>query len=371
MPLAGHEPDGDSGSHEDDTPEWAYAAALAGLAYMSWDRLAVLLADGPPSQAWSRVVAGKSGAAWARVASATSVAGVAAAHRRAGVAVHLHGYPSYPAALSDDHEPAPVLMLQGSPAAFGGPLVSIIGTRRASGYGRDVARQFGRELSEAGVGVVSGLALGIDGAAHEGAIAARAAPPIAVVGSGLDVVYPRRNAELWRLVRATGLLISEAPLGARPEPWRFPARNRIIAALARVLVVVESHSAGGSMHTVRAAAERGITVMAVPGPIRSPASAGTNHLLADGCPPACDTSDILVALALETAAVPTRADNRPPAAGDEAAVLDRLGWEAVSVEDILAVTDLTPSRLAAILHRLQHQGWARGRNGWWERVAAP
>ncbi|MGH9153964.1 MAG: DNA-processing protein DprA, partial [Acidimicrobiales bacterium] len=212
---------------------------------------------------------------------------------------------------------------------------------------------------------------GIDGAAHEGALGARApaAPPVGVVGSGLDVVYPRRHADLWRRVALAGVLLSEAPLGARPEPWRFPARNRLIAALADVLVVVESHAAGGSLHTVRAAAERGVTVMAVPGPVRSPASAGTNALLADGCPPARDSGDVLVALALETASAPPRPDRRPPPTGEEAAVLDALGWQAVTVEELARATSLPPSRVALALVRLEQDGWARGGGGWWERVA--
>lgn len=352
-------------------PHWAYAAALAGLPYMAWDKLAALLVAAPPREAWRRVVAGGAGRAWAKAAGSTSVVAVAAAHERLGVAVHVHGDPAYPAALASDHEAPPTLFRQGSPGALDAVSVGIVGTRRATGYGRDVARQFGRELSEAGVGVVSGLALGIDGAAHEGALAAAAAPPVGVVGSGLDIVYPRRHADLWRRVAAAGALVSEAPLGARPEPWRFPARNRIIAALSSVLVVVESHAAGGSMHTVKAAAERGVTVMAVPGPVRSPASAGTNGLLADGCPPACDPSDVLVALALETAARPARIDRRVTPAGEEAAVLALLGWQAVRLDDLLGATRLPPSRVAVALTRLERAGWARGSGGWWERVAAP
>ncbi|HVM01082.1 MAG TPA: DNA-processing protein DprA [Acidimicrobiales bacterium] len=375
----------------DDLPEWAHAVALAGLPYMTWDRLARVLAgpggegepattaDGgrgarrpwSPAEAWQRVVAGGWGEGLARAAAATPLAEVADAHRRAGVAVHLLGGEGFPAALAHDHEAPPVLFSFGDLAVLQGPRVGIVGTRRATGYGRDVARQLGRELAEAGVAVVSGLALGIDGAAHEGALGARApaAPPVGVVGSGLDVVYPRRHADLWRRVALAGVLLSEAPLGARPEPWRFPARNRLIAALADVLVVVESHAAGGSLHTVRAAAERGVTVMAVPGPVRSPASAGTNALLADGCPPARDSGDVLVALALETAAAPPRPDRRPPPTGEEAAVLDALGWQPVTVEELVEATSLPPSRVALALARLEQDGWARGRGGWWERVA--
>ena len=368
MSRPGQVPTAEAGG---ELPDWAYGAALAGLPFMAWDRLAGLLEGRAPADAWARVLAGEAGAAWARAAAATSVPAVAEAHRRAGVSVHFHGRPGFPEALAADHEVPPVLAQLGSAAALHGPRVGIVGTRRATGYGRDVARQLGRELAEAGVAVVSGLALGIDGAAHEGAVAAAGAPPVGVVGSGLDVVYPRRHAELWRQVAGTGILLSEAPLGARPEPWRFPARNRLIAALSDVVVVVESHAAGGSLHTVRAAAERGVTVMAVPGPVRSPASAGTNGLLADGCPPARDTRDVLVALALETAGGPARADHRPPPEGVEADVLSLLGWQATSLDVVLAGTDLPPSRVALALARLEQDGWARGRAGWWERVAAP
>lgn len=357
-------------------PDWAYAAALAGLPYMGWERLTALLAEAgsDPRLAWRRVHAGGAGAAWAGAAAELSVDGIAAAHTRAGVTVHLHGTGSYPAALAADHEAPPALFTLGCLDALeqGVPRVGMVGTRRCTGYGRDVARDLGRDLAAAGVAVVSGLALGIDGASHEGALEAgpAGARPIAVVGSGLDVVYPRRHAGLWRQVVEAGVLVSEAPLGCRPEPWRFPARNRIIAALSDVLVVVESHPAGGSLHTVTSAEERGITVMAVPGPVRSAASAGTNRLLSEGCPPACDVDDVLVALALETAGGP-RLDPRPPPAEADAAVLEVLGWEAVCLEQVLARTGLAPGRVAAALAHLEQDGWARGTGGWWERVGGP
>ncbi|HUP68308.1 MAG TPA: DNA-processing protein DprA [Acidimicrobiales bacterium] len=362
-----------------DLPPWAFAAALAGLPFMGWERLTALLAEaeGDPGAAWQRVVAGRAGAAWAKAAASVSPEGVATAHSAAGVAVHLHGDDSYPEGLAGDHEAPPVLFTRGSLSALdeGIPRVAMIGTRRCSGYGRDVAREFGRELAAAGVCVVSGLAIGIDGASHEGALAAApaGARPVAVVGSGLDVVYPRRHASLWRAVAESGLIVSEAPLGARPEQWRFPARNRIIAALSHVLVVVESHPAGGSQHTVRSAEQRGVPVMAVPGPIRSHASAGTNRLLSEGCAPACDVDDVLVALALETAGAPAgsrRLDLRPPPEAADAAVLAALGWEAVSLEEVLVRTGLAPGRVAVALAHLEQDGWARGTAGWWERVGA-
>lgn len=360
-------------------PGWAYAAALAGLPFMGWDRLGALLSthDGP-QVTWELVRDGGAGAAWARAAAQVSVEAVAAAHVKAGVSVNLHGEAGYPGVLAGDHEAPPVLFSLGSLSALNEevPRAGMIGTRRCTGYGRDVARDFGTELSSAGVGVVSGLALGIDGASHEGALRAGAAgaAPIAVVGSGLDVVYPRRHAPLWRQVAEAGVILSEAPLGCRPEPWRFPARNRIIAALCDVLVVVESHRAGGSLHTVRSAEERGVTVMAVPGPVRSPASAGTNRLISEGCPPACDVEDVLVALALETAgtgAAGRRRDARRPPTRADAEVLEALGWQAVTLEEVLVRTGLAPGPLAVALAHLEQDGWARRTGGWWERVAAP
>ncbi|HEX2273548.1 MAG TPA: DNA-processing protein DprA, partial [Acidimicrobiales bacterium] len=270
-------------------PPEAYGAALAVLPGMGPARLAALLDRWRPEEAWGRVLANGAVAdpavaaacrpdppgvaiAWARAAARVDVSAVWAAHRRAGVTVALRGSPEYPAPLAGDHEAPAVLFLKGGGQAATGRRVAVVGTRRCTRYGADVARQLGRDLSAAGVAVVSGLALGVDGAAHEGALAAGAAPPVAVVGSGLDVVYPRRHARLWAGVASSGLLLSEAPLGARPEPWRFPVRNRIIAALAEVVVVVESPSRGGSLHTVDAAVARDRPVMAVPGSVRSPAS---------------------------------------------------------------------------------------------------
>jgi DNA processing protein len=258
------------------------------------------------------------------------------------------------------------------------PRVGIVGTRRCSGYGTDVARHLGRQLAAAGVAVVSGLALGIDGAAHEGALASGGAAPVGVVANGLDVAYPRRHARLIGRVAGSGALLSEAPVGCRPEAWRFPARNRLIAALSQVLVVVESHRAGGSFHTVRAAAQRGVVVMAVPGPIWSPSSAGTNQLLSEGCPPVCDAADVLVALALESAGHPpspclhaVHPDNRPVPTGEAATVLDALDWQPSSPDQVLARTGLSPGRVAVLLAGLERDGWARGRGGWWERVPPP
>src|SRR3954452_23713677 len=270
-------------------PPAAYATALASICGPTV--LAERLLELSPPEAWKRFGD-----------SRVNVEAMWSAYAPLGVAVHLHADPDsgYPSALAVDHEAPAVLFSKGDMSALVGPRVAIIGSRRCTRYGRDVAFDLGRSLAQAGVRIVSGLALGIDGAAHLGALAAGdgAAPPVAVVGSGLDVVYPRAHRRLWSRVAGAGLLLSEAPLGARPEPWRFPARNRILAALADVVVVVESRAKGGSFHTVQAADQRGVTVMAVPGPVRSPASSYTNELLATGSPPARDVDDVLVALDL-------------------------------------------------------------------------
>jgi DNA processing protein len=255
------------------------------------------------------------------------------------------------------------------------PTVAIVGTRQCTAYGRDVAAHLGRELSVAGISIVSGLAIGIDGAAHEGALAAGAAPPLAVVGSGPDVVYPRRHRRLWDRVVEAGSVVGEAPLGAPPMPHRFPLRNRIIAGLSDLVIVVESHAAGGSMHTVQSAIDRGVPVMAVPGSVRSPSSAGTNRLLADGVAPVLDVDDVLVALSLESpgrfAAASSRSQSqsqsRAEVEGPDAAVLAAVDWSPTRTEVVLQRTGLDLGPAAAALTRLEMAGLVRSSGGGWER----
>jgi len=370
----------------DRLPPAAWAAALAGLPAMGPARLRAVLAAWAPEEAWARVLAGRAAArpavaaacrpdpdglaaAWQVAARRMSVPGVWAAHLAAGVAVSLPGDAGFPVELLVDAEPPAVLFSRGDPAALDGRRVAIVGTRRCTRYGRDVAFELGRDLAAGGVRVVSGLALGIDGAAHRGALAAEAAPPVAVVGSGLDVVYPPAHRSLWDQVGGAGLLLTEAPLGARPEPWRFPVRNRVLAALAEVVVVVESADKGGSRHTVEAAMARDRPVMAVPGSVRSPVSSYPNGLLADGCHPVRDALDVLVALGLASApAAGPPADRREPPGAEDGGVLDALGWEPATFDDLCARTGRTPAQVSVALARLLAGGWTAERAGWWERV---
>jgi DNA processing protein len=370
----------------DALPPEAYAAALAGLPLMGPGRLLALLRQWGPARAWERVLAGDWLGApdvvtaagrqcadlartWSSAARTTDVTAIWLRHELAGVGVASLGSAAYPAPLAEDVEPPGVLFLRGDPSVVCGPRVAIVGTRRCTTYGADVAYDLGHDLSAAGVAIVSGLALGIDGAAHAGALAAGGAAPIAVVGSGLDVVYPRRHRALWNEVERRGVVLSEAPLGAQPERWRFPARNRLLAALADVVVVVESHDAGGSLLTVAEAQRRDRTVLAVPGPVRSSASSGTNRLLADGCAPACDASDVLLALGLSPALARSSRDDRAAPEDGDRAVLDALGWQPASFDQLLERTGLGLGPLSLALSRLEAGRWLARRGTWYEQAA--
>lgn len=259
------------------------------------DLVGALCAGNPPPPGLGRI---DEAGSWSAILASVDPGALAARLADLEITVTTAGEAAHPDRLAHDIDPSPVLFRRGRPVPTGSPAVAIVGTRRCSAIGREVARELGHGLAAAGVVVVSGLALGVDGAAHAGALAAEGAPPVAFVGGGPDVVYPRRHSELWHRLVAEGTVASEAPPGAAPARWRFPARNRLIAAVADVVVVVESRSAGGSLLTVDEAIRRDRPVMAVPGSIRNPAAAGTNGLLADGCAPVLGVDDVLVALGL-------------------------------------------------------------------------
>jgi len=364
--------------------EQACAAALRELPGVTPLRLARLLDGMGPPVAWAAVRAGAHPAdrqrrfrAAARDVDPDEVAG---RYDLAGVQVLLPGRPGYPAALDGDPGAPAVLFASGDAGVLEArPSVAVVGTRSATPYGAKVAAELGRRLASADVVVVSGLARGIDAAAHSGALAAGpgAAPPVAVVGTGLDVPYPRQNRALWEQVASEGAVLSEAALGTPAIPAVFPARNRIIAALADVVVVVESHRGGGSLYTADAAARRAIPVCAVPGSVLSPASAGTNELLVEGCTPVRDADDVLVAVGLarqgKGKSVPPPA--APPGPTGPTGPLDRVQravWDAVDdtptgVETVLLRTDLSLSALTAAGESLVELGLLEAGAGWWAR----
>ncbi|MEO5680388.1 MAG: DNA-processing protein DprA [Acidimicrobiales bacterium] len=369
----------------------AHLAALAGLAGMGPRPLAALLsAHGEPEAAWAAVVAGAAAAAptvaavlgrdpagraarWAAQARRVDPEQLLASHRAAGVTLLTPWHPAWPARLADDPEPPAMLCARGDPGALNGPACALVGTRSCSGEGRRTAHAIACDLADAGVAIVSGLALGIDGAAHRGALAAGpgAGGPVGVVAGGVDVTYPPSHATLFDEVAAAGVLVSEAPLGTPPERWRFPARNRIIAALADVVVVVESHDRGGSMHTVDAALERGRTVGAVPGPVRSPASAGTNALLADQALVVRDAQDVLVALGLGRSPIGGPAGaargSGAVAEGADAVVLDAVGFTPTPTDEVVAAAGLGIGPALTSLHRLAAAGLVEAGPGSWSR----
>ncbi len=219
------------------------------------------------------------------------------------------------------------------------PAVAIVGARACSGYGASVARSVARELAAAGLVVVSGLARGVDGEAHRGALEAGGAT-VAVLGCGVDRDYPAAHAELARRVAETGLVVSEYAPGVEPAPWRFPARNRIVAGLCAATVVVEARERSGALITADLALEEGREVFAVPGEITSALSAGTNGLLKLGAAPLTSAGDVLACFGIETAhdAAPDPLLDLLPATADE--LVRRTGRPAAEVAAALVALEL-------------------------------
>lgn len=362
----------------------AYVAALAGFGRMTTNRLAALLAHRSPEEAFA-IAAGAVvppeplatlldrdpdlSALWRRDAVRRDPDAVWQQCLDAGVEVVVPGDPPYPAALLDDPRRPAVLFVRGDLGVLHARRVGIVGTRNATQRGRQTAARFGYELAAEGVVVVSGLARGIDGAAHRGALAVDGARPVAVVGSGPDRPYPTQHSRLWETVAERGALISEWPPGSPPDAFRFPLRNRILAALVEVLVVVESRERGGSLITAREAAERGVAVFAVPGALQSPAALGTNRLLCDGAAPATETADVLMALGLDRRrAGPGRHDPRPRPSVEDLRLIEACRSRALTLEMLAALCGDSLVDTAMAAARLEHGGWLRETAGWFEAI---
>lgn len=406
-------------SGTDELPEAAYAAALAGFTEMTVHRLLALLRQHPPAEAYA-VASGRLPprdglirrvlddpergsalrAAWASSAQRLRPHTVWQRCTDLGLEVTVMGQPGHPAVLTHDALPVPVLFSRGDRTLLEGRRVALIGTRNATASGRHVARTLGGELAYAGVQVVSGLARGIDGAAHQGvfevlglgahgagAMSSRAMSsgagravlgrPIAVVASGLDVVYPREHKTLWQRVGAEGLLLSEHPPGAPPVAHHFPLRNRMVAALSEAVVVVESRERGGSLITADLAAERGVPVMAVPGHVANRASLGANGLLRDGATPVLDVGDILIALALDRLPLdrlPSERlalDRRPRPRADDRVVLQACSGVPRTIGEVARFADRPLLDVAMALARLEQSGWLHQVDGWYEALGSP
>lgn len=267
-----------------------------------------------------------------------------------------------------DPEPPVLVFVRGRIETLaGGRRVGVVGTRRCSAIGRSVAGEIGWTLAEHGVSVVSGLALGVDGAAHRGAGASAVDPGrIGVVASGLDMVYPARNEALWNSVAETGVLISETPMGERAARWRFPARNRLIAALSELIVVVESHESGGALLTVDEAVARGVDVVAVPGSVLGNSCRGTNQLLMDGVPPVRGGQDVVDSmglfpsdphsgqLPLQSAGASSSNQEPPDHSGtSDDRLIEALQGGPVSTDALVEVLELPLSAVLGLLGRME------------------
>jgi DNA processing protein len=283
--------------------------------------------------------------------------------------VWRRGEPGYPIRDEVPDRPA-VLLGEGDAAdeAFAAHRVAIVGTRASTKQGDDDAREIGAFCARAGLTVVSGLAIGIDGAAHEGALDA-GGRVVGVIATGLDVVYPRRHRALYARVREHGVVVSEHPYGVQPRPYLFPDRNRIIAALADVVVVVEATVKGGANITAKYAAEYGRTVYALPGSRRNPSAAGCNALIADGAKSLLEPGDLLFEFGAG-GAVPGGAwhDHAPPEHPDDVAVLHSLAGDPATIAEVEVRAGLAADRLGPALRRLEQSGHLERRRGmWWPR----
>jgi DNA processing protein len=262
----------------------------------------------------------------------------------------------FPPLLRAIFDPPPRLYLRGEAQddMLAKPAVSIVGARACSPYGAQVARRLGSELAAAGIVVVSGLARGIDGEAHRGALEAGGLT-VAVLGCGIDRDYPAAHAELARKIRERGLVVSEYEPGVEPAPWRFPARNRLIAGLGAATVVVEARERSGALITADLALEEGRDVLAVPGEITSSLSAGTNSLLKLGAAPCTCAEDVLELFGL------TPEERSAPAVTEKAALV--LAALPGAADEVARTTALDARAVAVALAELELAGLASEGDG--------
>ena len=262
-----------------------------------------------------------------------------------------------PPLLGAIHDPPAGLYLRGAGEAslLSQPAVAIVGARACSAYGAQVARMLGRELARAGVVIVSGLARGIDGEAHRGALETDG-HTVAVFGCGIDRDYPAAHAQLARQIAERSLLVSEYEPGVEPAPWRVPARNRIVAGLCAATIVVEARERSGALITADFALEEGREVFAVPGEISSALSVGTNALLRLGATPLTAAADVLEVLGVEP----------PLAAANESPLLEFL---PASADELVRKTGLRTGEVIAALAELEVAGLASEGDGIFRRLA--
>ena len=266
----------------------------------------------------------------------------------------------YPNTLKAIDDAPAVLYIRGALTPTDDLALSVVGTRKATQYGRDVAHDLCKRLAQHGITIISGMAQGIDSAAHLGALAG-GGRTIAILGCGVDVVYPRENRDLAQKIIANGALVSEFPIGTQPIPTNFPRRNRIVSGMALGVLVIEAPEGSGALITAELAAEQGREVFAVPGNILNPMSRGANRLIQDGAKLVMQAEDILNELSVAYTNTQTREKTEQiiPANATEAAILQVLNADPVHIDDLARLSGLPISELSSTLTILELKGLAQ------------
>ncbi|MCC6458188.1 MAG: DNA-protecting protein DprA [Caldilineaceae bacterium] len=277
---------------------------------------------------------------------------------KAGIQVLTINDEEYPVNLRQIDAPPPLLYVRGTIQPNDSWAIGIVGTRRASTYGREVAHSLSRDLAASGITVVSGLALGVDTVAHKSTLA-NDGRTIAVLGSGVDQIYPPDNRGLAQAIMENGAVVSEYPLGTRPDAGNFPPRNRIISGLSRGVVIVEAGSRSGALITANFAAEQGRDVFAVPGSILHPGSSGCNALIQQGAIPLLNVQDILNHLGFEQARSQQEARAAIPADPQEAALLAHMNQEPSHLDELVRQSALPAPQVASLLTVMELKGLVR------------
>ncbi|HMM70769.1 MAG TPA: DNA-processing protein DprA [Rhodocyclaceae bacterium] len=276
------------------------------------------------------------------------------------------GDPNYPPSLLDIPDPPTLLYVKGDPGRLAGPALAIVGARNCTPQGASNAEAFARALSAAGVTIVSGLAVGIDTAAHRGGLAGPGGT-VAVIGTGADRIYPARNEALAREISAGGAIVSEFPLGTPPLAANLPRRNRLLAGLSAGVLVVEAALRSGSLITARLAAEQGRDVFALPGSIHAPLAKGCHRLIKDGAKLVDTIDDILTELRIEAANPHAPA---PTPARDDDPLMSRLGDLPQSIDQLALATGLPAAQINVRLLELELAGLvASVPGGLWQRLS--
>ena len=324
--------------------------------------LALLKAFGGPTEilnasaaSLSRVVSGELAAAVERGPDREALDRALGWLGEPGHALIAWGDEAYPQALLSIADPPPVLYFHGRPELLNRPSLAIVGSRNATPQGVETAEAFAAALSAAGLTIVSGLALGIDAAAHRGGLAGTGSS-LAIVGTGIDRVYPTANRSLARRLAEAGGVLSEFPIDTPPLPANFPRRNRVISGLARAVLVVEATLASGSLITARFAAEQGRDVLAIPGSIHSPFSKGSHRLIKEGAKLVETAGDVLEELGMQAASGPSAAPASIAPEGAAGRVLAALGHDTASVDVLCERSALPADAVCVALVQLELEG---------------